>query len=286
MCAINQYIKNLPKDCVTLEALSRKLEKKLEPKRGAWYYYKEIQEFVKNNPDKCLPGNIVGDFRSIDSHDLWPKGMSKAERKLYENQLKRQLKNVADTINKQAGVIPGELTEILKNIKEKPPVFNWKRYFRRIVGNAITSDIELTKLKPSKRFPDARGIRLQRKPVILVGVDVSGSINTKDLLDFFSEINHIYKSGVSITVIECDTKIQNIFEYKGNHNIKISGRGGTELLPIIDYYKEHKEYNCCVLFTDGYCNTNMPICKNLIWVITSDGNKFQKCSPGKTILIP
>lgn len=291
-CSVNQYISGLPAGCVTLESLSRTLGKKLEPKRGAWYYYKEIQDFIKKHPEKCKPapgtngeGGLDG-FDELDDHTLWPQEASEAERKLYENHIKSKLKEAVETTIKQAGNIPGELSEILKKIKDKPPVFNWRKYFRRLVGNSITSEILLTRMRPNKRFPDAKGMKLKRKPNILVGVDTSGSISTNNLQDFFSEIHHIYKTGVNITVAECDTQIQNIFEYNGKQDIKISGRGGTLLEPIITYYKQHKEFTSCVLFTDGYCNTNMPPCKNLIWVITSNGNKSQKYTPGYVILIP
>ena len=235
-CSINQFIQNLPKDCVTLSSLSKTLGKQLKPKESSWHYYKEIQEFAKNHPEKCIPvGNGqygLGDFDDIDDHNLWPKDVSEAERKLYENQIKSKLKETADNVSKQAGNIPGEMVDILKKIKNKPPIFNWRQYFRRLVGNSITSDILLTKMKPSKRFPDARGLRFKRKPTILVGVDTSGSINTKDLQDFFSEIDHIWKSGVSVTVAECDTQINKIFQYQGQNEIKINGRGGKTCLNI------------------------------------------------------
>lgn len=285
-CAINQFIQNLPSGCVTLRSLSNTLGKQLEANRGSWYYYKEIQDFAKKHPEKCQPNGDIGNFDEIDDHTMWPKDLPEAERKLYENQIKSKLKETADAVSKQAGSIPGELGEILKGIKNKPPVFNWKKYFRRLVGNAITNDIQLTRMRPSKRFPDARGLRFKRKPVILVGVDTSGSVSKKDLTDFFSEIYHIHNAGVNVTVVECDTKIQNIFKYEGKQDIKINGRGGTELSPVIDYYKEHNEFTVCILFTDGYCNTKLDKCQNLVWVITSDGNKSQRYSPGKVVFIP
>lgn len=93
----------------------------------------------------------------------------------------------------------------------------------------------------------------------------------------FSEINHIYRSGVEVTVVECDTQINNIFKYTGKHNIKIGGRGGTILNPIIEYYNSHKEHNVCIIFTDGELySLELPKCNHLIWVITSNGNKVDK----------
>jgi predicted metal-dependent peptidase len=278
--SINQYIQNLPADCVTVESLSQQCGKNLELKRGAWYYYNELLDYAEKNP------KFMNQFNNIDSHDMWPGDeMSEAERTLYGNQIKSRLKETAEQVVKQAGKIPGELSSILEAIKNKPPVFNWKRYFRRLIGNSITSEIQLTRMRPSKRFPDARGIRMKRKPNIMVAVDTSGSISQDDLKDFFSEIHHIWKTGVNVTVVEFDTKIQNIFEYKGQQNIEVHGRGGTDATSAIEYYKQHHDFSSCIIFTDGYLSTfKLPICQSLIWVITKDGNKTKY--PGQVIYIP
>lgn len=278
--SINQYIQNLPADCVTVESLSKQCGKNLELKRGAWYYYNELLEYANKNPE------FMNQFNNIDSHDMWlGDEMSEAERTLYENQIKSRLKETAEQVVKQAGKVPGELSSILEAIKNKPPVFNWKRYFRRLIGNSITSEIQLTRMRPSKRFPDARGIRMKRKPNIMVAVDTSGSISQDDLKDFFSEIHHIWKTGVNVTVVEIDTKIQKIFEYKGNQSIEVSGNGGTDLTEAITYYKQHHDFSSCIIFTDGYLSTfKLPICQSLIWVITKGGNKVKY--PGQVIYIP
>lgn len=225
--SINQYIQNLPANCVTVESLSKQCGKNLELERGAWYYYNELIDYANKNPE------FINQFNNIDSHDMWPGDeMTEAERTLYDNQIKSRLKETAEQVTKQAGKIPGELSSILEAIKNKPPVFNWKRYFRRLIGNSITSEIQLTRMRPSKRFPDARGIRMKRKPNIMVAVDTSGSISQDDLRDFFSEIHHVYRSGVNVTVVEFDTKIQKVFEYKDKPNIDICGRGGNVCLNI------------------------------------------------------
>lgn len=284
--SINQLITGLPGGCVTLQSLSKILGKKLEPNRGSWYYYREIEDFAKKHPDKCMLGVGVGDFKQIDDHTMWPSDISEAERKLYENQVKSKLKETEAFINKQAGHIPGELKEILKKIKNNPPVFNWRNYLRRVVGDSISSDLQLTRMRPSKRLPDARGTRLKRKPNICVVIDTSGSINMNNFSDFMSEINHIYKTGVEITIVECDTKITKICKFDKKSKFEFVGRGGTDMTDAISYYKEHKEFSSCVIFTDGYLSKfTFSTYKNLIWIITSDGNKSQKF-PGITVLIP
>ena len=284
--SINQLITGLPGGCVTLQSLSKILGKKLEPNRGSWYYYREIEDFAKKHPDKCMLGVGVGEFKQIDDHTMWPSDISEAERKLYENQVKSKLKETEAFINKQAGHIPGELKEILEKIKNNPPVFNWRNYLRRVVGDSISSDLQLTRMRPSKRLPDARGTRLKRKPNICVVIDTSGSINMNNFSDFMSEINHIYKTGVEITIVECDTKITKICKFDKKSKFEFVGRGGTDMTDAISYYKEHKEFSSCVIFTDGYLSKfTFSTYKNLIWIITSDGNKSQKF-PGITVLIP
>ena len=46
-------------------------------------------------------------------------------------------------------------------------------------------------MRPSRRFPDSRGIKFKRKPHVLVGVDTSGSVSNEELEDFFSEIYYL-----------------------------------------------------------------------------------------------
>ena len=235
---------------------------------------------VKNDPR-------LENLKTLDEHSLWPSDLSEAEQELLKGQIKARIKETADQVTKMAGSVPGEFAGIIEAIKDKPAVFNWKRYMRKMIGNTISSEIMLTRMRPNKRFPDARGFKMKRKPEILVAVDTSGSVSDKELGEFFGEIHHIWKTGINVTVLEIDTEIQNIFKYNGKwEDIKIHGRGGTILDPAVTYYQQHKEFSSCVIFTDGYCNTTMPACHNLIWIITSDGNKSGEYYSGKTIFIP
>ena len=255
----------------------------LDNNKGTLFYY---DYFYKNSGSK--EGGGTGAPQLVDDHSQWQSDkMSDAQRQLVQQQIDSIAKNTAEQVQKSCGNIPGQFKEYIDSLfKKKPAKFNWKQHFRRLVGGTITSEIYLTKMRPNKRFPEARGFKHVRKPEILVAVDTSGSISSRDLEDFFTEIHHMFKSGYKITVAEIDTQITNVFKYDGKQDIKAVGRGGTELSPVIEYYKQHKEFTTCVLFTDGYCNTNLPDCRNLLWVITSDGDKNAHYSPGKTIFIP
>ena len=171
--------------------------------------------------------------------------------------------------------------------KQKPAIFNWRAYFRRFLGTALDDQIRKSRKKESLRFPDSSGIKHKRKSNILVGIDTSGSVSNKDLCDFFSEINHIYKAGANIKIMEFDYGIERIYDYQGKWDGTCSGRGGTEYFKPWEYYIQHRrDFNTFVLFTDGYASTMelRPI-PNVLWIITSNGDRNNNY-PGKTIFIP
>ena len=277
-CEVNSYIPVLQKDPYCYPA-----HWNLENNKGTKFYYEKLPD----EPDQ--PQDDSGNsYDPNDSHASWKdfQDLSDTEKQLIENQIDYQAKNTAETCQKLIGSIPGELKEYLDSLfKIKPQVFNWKAYFRRVIGNLITSELYLTRMRPSRRFPDSRGVKFKRKPHVLVGVDTSGSVNDKELEDFFSEIYYLWKSGVKVTIAQMDTKIEHIEEYNGKFNKEIYGRGGTEFTDLINYYNERKkDFSTLVIFTDGYVSLNLPPFRNGVWVITKNGQ--HQDYPGTTIYIP
>ncbi len=268
-CEVNSYLENLPEGAVIADNFG------LPRFMGTKFYYENIPE---TEDDK---------YTTLDEHN-WKdfEELSDAEKTLIENQIKHVAKNAAEQVQKMQGHLPGHLSEYIKNLfKERPAIFNWRGYFRRVVGNSIKTYIKNTRYKPSFRFKGQPGNILKFKPKILVAVDTSGSVSNKELSDFFTEVNHIYKSGVEVDVIEFDTDIQNKFVFKGiKQDIKISGRGGTNAECAFVYYLEHREYSSMIVFTDGYLSIRLPKAQNVIWVICSNGKNQDY--PGKTIYIP
>lgn len=221
-------------------------------------------------------------------HELWKavKGMSEAERKLAKNQVDHQIEDTAK--NTARGLYPQELSQIIDAIlTPKKALFNWKAYFRRLLGVSYDIYPKKTRRKESKRFPDSMGLKKNKKHNILVGIDTSGSVSNKDYVDFFSEINNIYKAGANIHILECDAAISAEYDFKGKLPEQRSSCGGTSFLPVVDYYNQHRgDYTACVYLTDGYGDQSE--CKPLgkmIWIITNDGYQ-QGQYPGFKICIP
>ena len=262
---VNSYIEDIPFGWYTADLY------KYPSKCGTKWYY----EHVPPQPNPPQNHNWK-DFRNC----------SNAEKQLIQNQIDHIARSVAENVEKMHGTIPGCFKEYIDGLfAKRPAVFNWKSYFRRVVGNSIKSFMKSTRYRPSFRFKDQPGNVLKFKPKILVAVDTSGSISNNELIEFFSELKHLHKSGVSIDVVEFDTIIQNKFVYKGDKTkIEICGGGGTDATEAFKYYIEHRCYSTLVIFTDGCLSIDLPHAHNVVWVISSNG--AHQNYPGISIYIP
>ena len=291
-CEVNSYLSNLDNSWVVPSIWN------LPEKKGTKFYYEEILKQVppqqKQQQSGGSNGNSQGNNNEIpqtkDDHSQWGKDFqecSNAEKQLIQNQIKGQIKTAAEQTMKMRGTIPAELKEIIDEIlKVKPRIFDWKAYFRRMLGSIYDVNIKKTRRKESIRFPDSAGIKHKKKVSILIAIDTSGSVSNQELEDFFSEITYIYKTGARITILECDAQISANYEYTGKWTGKVHGRGGTDFRPVIDYYRKNmKDYAALVYFTDGECSIPDNVPRDTIWVITSAGD-HNKEYPGRTLFIP
>ena len=292
-CEVNSYLSNLDDSWVVPSLWN------LPVKKGTKFYYEEI---LKQAPPSATAVVLVGKVsegsqdnndempQTKDDHTQWGKDFqecSDAEKQLIQNQINQQIKTAAEQTIKMRGTIPAEMQEIVDELfKPKPRIFDWKAYFRRMLGSIYDINIKKTRRKESIRFPDSAGIKHKKKVSILVAVDTSGSVNDGELSDFFSEITYIYKAGARITILECDARISANYEYTGKWTGKVHGRGGTDFQPVIDYYRKNmRDYAALVYFTDGECSIPNNVPRDTIWVITSAGD-HNKEYPGRTLFIP
>ena len=285
-CEVNSYLQNLDDTWIVPSMFNA------ESKLGTKVYYDIIMSQTPPPPPQGGGGgngsNGLPDTK--DDHSSWDKEFkecSDAEKQLIQNQINSQIKTAAEQTMKMRGTIPAEMKAIVDELfKPKPRVFDWKAYFRRMLGSIYDINIKKTRRKESIRFPGAAGIKHKKKVSILVAVDTSGSVNDEELKDFFSEITYIYKVGARITILECDAAISANYEYTGKWTGKVHGRGGTDFQPVIDYYRKNiKDYAALVYFTDGECSIPDNVPRDTIWVITSAGD-HKKEYPGRTLFIP
>jgi len=293
---INQFIdaEDLPEGGCTLESFA---EYNLPPKAGCREYYKLLMQ-AKEQEEQSGSGGKISDMAGMDDgeqhssgtnvpdHGTWKdfEDLSEAEKKLLESQTAHILKEIADSVEKSRGTIPGEFKGILERLRHvEPPKFDWRSYVRRFAGGAKEVFTKKLRRKDNKRFEENPGLKIKNKRHLLVAIDTSGSVSDKEVKEFLNEIHHIHKTGSEVTILQCDTVIRSIEKYKPNEDITLHGRGGTDFDPVLEYYNENqRKYTCLFYLTDGECSTDVKPKGKMLWVISTRG-EINKGLPGPQI---
>ena len=136
--------------------------------------------------------------------------------------------------------------------------FDYRRALTRFRANIVSVNRRLTRMKPSRRYGfAAMGSRYERKADILIAVDVSGSITDESFARFYKAIKNFFflKIIENIDLIFFDVNLKNTKPLKFTKNLNLSeitGRGGTNFQPPIDYFLENRNrYSGMIIFTDG-----------------------------------
>jgi len=259
---INQYIKPeyLPEFAVSLQSIEQQFGIKLKPKEGRDVYY------------KALEGKIPPEYSCGNSEHFWDivEGLSDAQKAVVQNQIDYLMEHIAEEITKRNGTVPGEIQGLIQ-ARKIPPRFDWKKHLRRFVGASKEVYTKPTRYKPNPYFPGNPSNKIKLKQNILCIIDTSGSVSNLELEEFMSEIYNIWRMGDVVTILCVDTKIYDPYEYKGQLEVQIHGRGGTYFTPSLEYFNSHPEYSCGIYFTDGEAELPPNANKPFLWVISSRG---------------
>lgn len=246
-----------------------------------WYYtemLKQKQNGTMTQGMKDLCDSLGGEEGTpgwMSDHD-WDKMKEEMAEKgdIIDTVTKGDIKRLyEETVQKGRGTLPGMVEQFIKSLfKINPPVVNWKKELRQFTASRKTTKKTFTRIRESKRYDESPGFKKKRKRTVAVIIDTSGSVSDKELCDFFSEVHHIYKSDTRLEIIECDTQVNRTWWYEGKWNLKCMGRAATYLSPAIDYVNKKKEFNVCVVFTDGGIESNPTNCRvPSLWIISSRG---------------
>jgi predicted metal-dependent peptidase len=288
---INQYIHKdwLPEGGIDINDYA---DLNLERKAGCRYYYDKLQDLKDEKDKNGTCGNdpmdqLLDQIENGDGpdHSTWEEfeNLSEAEQKLIEKQLQKLLSDAKEQTIKKRGNVPGEIDGLIEIEEITPAKFNWRGYIRRFTGISTKVFTKKIRRKENRRFSDNPGLKIKMRQHMLLAIDTSGSVSNTELMEFMNEINHIYKAGVDITIIQCDTRIRSIEPYKGGNEIEVHGRGGTEFDPVLEYYNGNlKKYTSLVYFTDGECYTSVTPRGNILWVL-SEQSHMNESLPGKVI---
>ena len=239
---------------------------------------------------------LTNSNEALDRHKFWEKfnQLSQGEQKIAEYQVNSMIKDTAERVkmkSKNYGNLPAGLVLLLEGILEElKPQFNWKRALRLFATTSNSSYLKNTIRRPSKRYGTTPGIKVKRKNRLLLAIDTSGSIQKDELVEFFSEIYFIWRQGAQIRIVECDTAIHSVYDYRGTVPETVSGRGGTSFDAPLEFGNTEYKPDGLIYFTDGYAA--VPDIKPrypVLWVISSngleDGEGVWKELPGRKLKI-
>ncbi len=245
-----------------------------------------------NDSDKLfLQMNLSGESNPNDSSikaytDAAITGVENTQdwdsNELLENRINDKIQNAMES--NSWGTIGGHLRErILVSLR---PRLDYRTILRQFRVSVLASNRVLTRMKPSRRYGFRyMGSRRDFTTQLLFAVDVSGSINAKDLSRGFSIVNQFFKYGIeTIDVIQFDTDITGkpMTLKRASSSVDAVGRGGTDFAPVMAYIDEHRKYDGLIIFTDG-CAPVPPIPKNrktrIIWIFNNK-NSYDSMNSG------
>ena len=176
----------------------------------------------------------------------------------------------------KAGTIPGEIEIFIKN--KTNPILPWNVILQNYMS-AYAKDDYSYKIPNRKYFPELYLPSMYSESItnIAVAIDTSGSVRDEEFDAFLSEVEdiRINLKPVLTTLIGFDTRINTeilLTESDSIEDIKFTGRGGTSLSPVFNYF-ETKPPTVLIVFSDLDCSkiTKEPD-YDVIWVCVNNPN--------------
>lgn len=207
------------------------------------------------------------------------RGMSSAERKEIENEVKIALDQAAAAAKMQ-GNLPAGLQRIVDEITK--PQLNWKELLLQFLTKKAMNDYSWR--HPNKRYLSQNiilpGLYSEEMGKVAVGIDTSGSIGHDELVAFVSELNGILTESrpEKVTVYYWDVDVCNTEEFEPMDLplvVNPKGGGGTDPAPMFEQIvTDGEDYEAIICFTDGYFNVNEleSVDYPVMWILSSDGD--------------
>jgi predicted metal-dependent peptidase len=161
---------------------------------------------------------------------------------------------------------------------------DYLKEIKRSVSNIIFGTQKVrTIIKPNRKGISGLKGNKKIKTAINVILDTSGSMGGSGT--FEKVLSYIYRNDITVNMVQADTEVKWVDKFMDKKKIermKISGLGGTALMPAVDYVVENfNQYNSVIL-TDGYCdNLDLSKLKGRVLIITIGVNVPITKSNGK-----
>ena len=304
---INQFIKNLPEQCFTIEKIKDKNKKPFPQNLTFVEYYDLLDDATMEVPDcngnehsddqkgpqcdgscsgkdgdkkkgktgtKTVKVSDYYDEKPFDTHG-WDAGEGQEAKEATQDLIKRSMQK-ASTLNSR---VPGSIKELLEEIDADLRKINYKELLLKALRQSLPSkDIRKTWKRPSRRLGEiAKGNMTALMPKLQAHLDTSGSISIEEANEFLAVTNNFMTVGVSSahihlwhTVIYYSQKIKKNFKL-ARENFQ---SGGTDLQESINHIHKTKP-DLAIIITDGYYSMpNIPkgFSTPLVFVISKQGD--------------
>ena len=214
---------------------------------------------------------------------------NKTDSDLVKRIKQRMVEGMVASAAREGSMGQGSLPDSLKaelEILMQPPRKDWRAMLSEFVKCSLPKDSTRTWARINRRHPYLiKGKKPRRVPLIGVAMDTSGSVSDIALKAFLEEINHIRKLyGSDIDIVQCDCVISDVVHVKAKQRMPtyVSGRGGTEFIPALEWFdKAKRKPDVVVFFTDlEVGDDDVPDTQrsyNILWVSVNETmcEKFQ-----------
>lgn len=209
------------------------------------------------------------------------KAMTDDEKRIYDATVKQEIAQATVAAKMQTRQMGNGMGNFLRQMEAlvQPPALPWYEQLERFMTHFISQGNSWK--RPNKRFSHAYLPTTDKLPAmggVVIGIDTSGSISSKELGAFAKHINDLIEDcrPEKVFVVYCDSEINRVDEYPIGETPEfyMVGGGGTDMTRICQWVREScdEEVDACVIFTDGW--TPYPSKAEMVvptkWVLTSD----------------
>jgi len=215
------------------------------------------------------------DVSQSDEHDF---GDITAEQgKEISDNIDRALREGGLLAGRMGGKVPRCIDELLK------PKIDWRDELREFVTTSMSGKDEFTWRKMNKRHlaNDMYLPSIESETVgeLIIGIDTSGSIGSKEITEFATELTSICNvvQPEKVRILWWDTMVHGEQIFKPDEYDRLAsllkplGGGGTYVSCVSEYINQKTiKAECAIIFTDGYLEHDIKwdIKMPTLWMIT------------------
>tara|TARA_R110002051_G_scaffold25034_1_gene61472 strand:+ start:667 stop:1944 length:1278 start_codon:yes stop_codon:yes gene_type:complete len=258
---------NLPKDCIFPQNFKNKRTGRPFRVGRTWEYYYERLDLPEENPPEeegkeGEEGEEGGDF--VGGKREWELGPPSEENPGVTPEESEEIqeataREVQEAEKEKPGSQPADIVAWAGEVLT-PPKLDWRDLLRQYVAESRDKTVGATDYSFSRTNRRMSAICSDfvlpslYEPAIepAVVIDSSGSMSDRDLKEIFAEVDGVLQTTASqMFVVTGDTQIRFADYVCSVSDVKIKGRGGTNMRPLLARAVEETP-NCVIVLTDGY----------------------------------